>query len=123
MATKKTVNKAETKVEASKATAAVKEAPVKVAPVKEAPVKEAPVKEAAKEVKKASPKKEVKTTLFVQYFGKEVAEKDMIASVKKAWTQAGNKVGDIKTITLYVKPEESAVYYVINGTETGKVEF
>ena len=47
----------------------------------------------------------------------------MIASVKKAWTKAGNKVGDIKTITLYVKPEESAVYYVINGTETGKVEF
>ncbi len=98
MATKKTVNKTETKVEA-------------------------PVKEATKEVKKAAPKKEVKTTLFVQYFGKEVAEKDMIASVKKAWTKAGNKVGDIKTITLYVKPEESAVYYVINGTETGKVEF
>ena len=35
----------------------------------------------------------------------------------------GKKVGDIKTITLYVKPEEAAVYYVINGTDTGKVEF
>lgn len=69
-------------------------------------------------------KKEIKTTLYVQYFGKEVAEKDMIASVKKAWTKEnGKKVGDIKAITLYVKPEEAAIYYVINGTDTGKVEF
>ena len=79
--------------------------------------------EVVQKAKKAAAKKEIKTSLYVQYLGKEVAEKDMIASVKKAWTKAGNKVGDIKTITLYVKPEESAVYYVINGTETGKVEF
>ena len=79
-------------------------------------------KEVVKKVKKAAPKKEIKTTLCVQYFGKEVEEKDMIASVKKAWTKAGNKVADIKTIDLYVKPEEMAVYYVINGSESGKVE-
>lgn len=47
----------------------------------------------------------------------------MIAAVKKAWTKSGKKVGDIKTMTLYVKPEENAVYYVINDTETGKTEF
>ena len=50
-------------------------------------------------------------------------EKDIIANVKKAWTKSGNKVGDIKTMELYIKPEESAVYYVINGTVTGSVEF
>ena len=47
----------------------------------------------------------------------------MIAAVKKAWTEAGHKVGDMKTMELYIKPEENSVYYVINGTETGKVEF
>ncbi len=151
MATKKTVNKTENKVDTTKAKASVKQAAKDVKEVAEVVVekaveeakvaaekvaKEAKVaaekvakeaKETAKETvqkaKKAATKKEIKTTLFVQYFGKEVAEKDMIASVKKAWTNAGNKVGDIKTITLYVNPEESAVYYVINGTETGKVEF
>ena len=64
-----------------------------------------------------------KKTLFVQYNGKQVEEKDIVASVKKAWTDAGNKVGEIKTMEVYVKPEEDAVYYVINETVTGKVEF
>lgn len=64
-----------------------------------------------------------KKSLFVQYNGKQVEEKEIVASVKKAWTDAGNKVGDIKTMDVYVKPEEDAVYYVINETESGKVEF
>lgn len=64
-----------------------------------------------------------KKTLFIQYNGKQVEEKDIVASVKKAWTDAGNKVGEIKTMEVYVKPEEDAVYYVINETVTGKVEF
>lgn len=60
---------------------------------------------------------------FVEYYGKQVEEKDIIARVKKAWTRSGKKVGDIKEMDLYIKPEENAVYYVINGTETGAVEF
>lgn len=64
-----------------------------------------------------------KTSLFVEYQGKQADDKAIIAAVKKAWTEAGNKVGDMKTMELYIKPEEASVYYVINETETGKVEF
>lgn len=60
--------------------------------------------------------------MFVEYKGKQVEDKAILAAVKKAWTESGNKVGDMKTVELYIKPEEAAVYYVINGTETGKVE-
>lgn len=82
------------------------------------------VKTAKKTAAKKTTKKEIKVKTFVQYFGKEVEEKDMIAAVKKDWTKAnGKKVGDIKEITLYVKPEEAAVYYVVNGTDSGKVAF
>ncbi len=63
-----------------------------------------------------------KTSMFVEYKGKQVEDKAILAAVKKAWTESGNKVGDMKTVELYIKPEEAAVYYVINGTETGKVE-
>ena len=63
-----------------------------------------------------------KTSMFVEYKGKQVEDKVILAAVKKAWTESGNKVGDMKTVELYIKPEEAAVYYVINGTETGKVE-
>jgi len=64
-----------------------------------------------------------KTSMFVEYQGKQVEDKAIIAAVKKAWTEAGNKVGDMKIVELYIKPEEASVYYVINETETGKVEF
>ena len=64
-----------------------------------------------------------KTSMFVEYQGKQVEDKAIIAAVKNAWTEAGNKVGDMKTVELYIKPEEASVYYVINETETGNVEF
>lgn len=73
--------------------------------------------------KKTVAKKEMKVRAVVEYCGKQVEEKDMIANVKKAWTKSGRKVGDIKSMELYIKPEEAAVYYVINGTDTGSVTF
>ena len=138
MATKRQVKKQERKLNAMKAKAApaVEKVAEKAAPVVEKVVeKTAPAvekaaekvveetKEAAKKVRKAAPKKEMKTTLIVEHQGKQVEDKDMIAAVKKAWTKSGRKIGDIKTMTLYVKPEEAAVYYVINTTETGSVAF
>ena len=85
-------------------------------------VAKAVTKTETKTVKKAA-KKDIKVKAFVEYYGKQVEEKDIIARVKKAWTKSGKKVGDIKEMDLYIKPEENAVYYVINGTETGAVEF
>ena len=84
----------------------------------------------ADEVKKAEPKtaakkpaanKEIKTEIVLQYGEKEVNTKDMIASVKKEWTKQKHKISEIKNIELYVKPEDYAVYYVINGEHTGKI--
>ena len=97
----------------------------KVVPeVKEAVEKVTPeAKKTVEKVKKAAAKKEIKTSLYVEYYGKQVQEKDMIAAVKKAWTKGGKKVGDIKTMALYVKPEENSVYYVINGDSAGRIDF
>lgn len=112
---KVTSSTAEEKVE--KATA------VKPATAKPAAVKPVAAKPTAKKTTKATAKKEIKVRAVVEYYGKQVEEKDMIASVKKAWTKSGKKVGDIKTMELYIKPEEAAVYYVINGKESGAVAF
>lgn len=100
--------KAETKPEVKEETKASVE--------KKAPAKKAPAK-------KTTAKKDIKVKAVVEYYGKQVEEKDMIAAVKKAWTKSGRKVADIKTIDLYIKPEEGAVYYVINGIDTGVVAF
>ena len=86
------------------------------APKAEAKKAEEPKKETAKKAPaKRTAAKDIKTSVVVQFAGKEVTEKDLIAAVKKAYTKKGNKVGDIKTIEIYVKPEESAAYYVVNG--------
>lgn len=114
--------KAEVKTEIKTETTAPKTEEVK-AEVKEeakkAPAKKAEVKE---EAKKATPAKaEIKTALYVQFAGNEVTEADIIDKVKAAYVAEGHKESAIKEINLYVKPEEYAVYYVINDKAIGKV--
>lgn len=117
-----TVSTSSAKTETTK-TAAVQKT-VKAEPAKAAE-KPAAKKLAAKKTaaKKTSAKKDIKVKAIVEYYGKQVEEKEIIASVKKAWTKSGRKVGEIKSIDLYIKPEEGAVYYVINGVDTGAVAF
>ena len=99
----------------SNSTVEVKAAEVKAETKTEAPKAEEPKKETKKAPAKRTTAKDIKTSVVVQFAGKEVTEKDLIAAVKKAYTKKVNKVGDIKTIEIYVKPEESAAYYVVNG--------
>lgn len=134
MATKKSTTKATETVKATvaaevkpeKTEAAVKAAPVEAPAEDKVTEKKAPAKKAAAKkpaARRTAAKKDMKVKTVVEYYGKQVEEKDIIASVKKAWTKSGKKVGDIKTMELYIKPEEAAVYYVINKTETGAVAF
>lgn len=59
----------------------------------------------------------MKSNVYVEYQGNQALMKDVLANAKKEWTAAGNKIKDIETLDLYVKPEENAVYYVINGED------
>ncbi len=104
----------------------VKEAAKKAAETVDTTTKEKVVPEAKKvveKVKKATVKKEIKQKIVVEYQGNQVDTKDLVAAVKKQWAKGKNKVSDIKSMDLYVKPEDSAVYYVINEESAGKVEF
>lgn len=64
----------------------------------------------------------MKTSMYVEYQGLQVEEKDIIAKVKELWVNDGNKIKDIKELKLYIKPEEATVYYVINEETSGKIE-
>ena len=81
-----------------------------------------------KAVKKAAPKKTAKKAAtkveyFLQFGGKELSDKELLQEVKNVWTkELKNKVGDMKSVQIYVKPEEEAAYYVINGETTGKID-
>ncbi len=75
--------------------------------------KEAPVTKAKASRKAPAPK----VALKIQYMGKEFTQEDLVAAVQAACQEL-----TIKTMDLYVKPEDNAVYYVVNGDVTGKVE-
>ena len=123
---------------AETATVPVKEVAGKAEPVKSAPVKEAAVKEEkAAAPKKAAPKAAVKTTttktaktakeaasqnIYIQFAGKEVKAEELVEQVKALWTAEGHRASSIKSLEVYVKPEDMAAYYVINGKENGKIE-
>ena len=64
----------------------------------------------------------MKTSLFVEYQGLQVSEKDIVAKIKEIWVNDGNKIKDFKDLKLYVKPEEFMAYYVINDDISGKIE-
>ena len=132
--------KAETAVNAEPVKTEVKEAPKAEAVKAEAPkaeVKAEAVKTEApkaekKEEGKAAPKKrgpkpkaekkEAVQNVYVQFAGKEILTADLVAQVTEKWVALGHRASSIKELNLYVKPEDSAAYYVINGKESGKIE-
>lgn len=120
------------KTEAPKVAAKVTKAAAKTAKaadktVKAAAKKAEEVTEEAKDVvvkaAKAPAKKPLKESVYLQYMGKEIDKDDIVKRVKEVWTkEMKKKIGDIHTLTLYIKPEENMAYYVINGEVTGSVE-
>ena len=118
------VKKEEVK-EAVKAAAPAAEvkAPEKAAPAKKAAAeKKAPAKKAAAE-KKAPAKKaavKVQESVNFQFSGKSYTDADLLKICRDVWKYDLNgKEEDLKTVELYVKPEENTTYYVINGSITG----
>lgn len=133
-----TVKKTAPAKAAETAAALVKDAAEKAEPAKTAPVKEAVKEDKAPAKKAAAPKKAAaKTTttktaktvkeaasqnVYIQFAGKEVKAEELVEQVKALWTAEGHRASSIKSLEVYVKPEDMAAYYVINGKENGKIE-
>lgn len=74
--------------------------------VKKEPVKKVPAK-----------KEETKSSIFVEFDGKQLAVEEILETAKNTYAK-GHKGVEIKTIDLYVKPEEGVAYYAVNGIGT-----
>ncbi len=120
---KETEKKAEKVVEkAAKAEKAPAEKKVAAAAKKVVKKAEKAVDTAAKKVAKTVKKaetKDAKAEVVLQFAGAEFKMAAVLEAAKKDY--AANNTAALKTITLYVKPEDGAAYYVANGDITGKV--
>ena len=83
------------------------------------------VKEKADAVKTETKRKVTRKPtkkIVLQYLGKEFDEAEL---TERAIAQFNSVEGGVavKTITMYLKPEDDAAYYVINDQYTGRVDF
>lgn len=99
--------KAEVKTEAEKEE---KKPAAKKAPAKK---EEAP---AEKAVKKAPEKDTAK--LFIEFGGNKFAADEIVEKCKAAY-KADNSRKQVRSIEVYVKPEDNKAYYVVNGKADG----
>ncbi len=93
-------------------------------------VQEAPKTEAAKPAPKkrgrkpgsTTKKPELKVEMILQYGNQEADMGKIADKVKAQFVAEGHRAGTIKTLNIYVKPEDYAAYYVINEKFSGKVD-
>ena len=107
----------------------VKEAAPKkevAAPAKKAePKKEAPAKKPAAKAKKAAKEKTVMVPeIYVQYTDngeQEASMADIVAQIKALYVAEGHRESSIKSLKIYMKPQEWKAYYVINNKIEGNI--
>ena len=99
---------------AKKTTTKKAAAPKKPAAAKKPAEKKAPAKAA---------KKEAEQEMILQFGGREIKEKDLYERIQQIWIEGyGKKAEELKSLKVYVKPEEFTAYYVINDDVTGSID-
>ncbi|MDD6340068.1 MAG: DUF6465 family protein [Butyrivibrio sp.] len=100
--------------------------PVEKKPVEKKPAEKKPAakKPAAKKAtaKKPAAKAAAPVEVFVQFNGQETVVDAVVAKAKAAYEADGHRASSIKELQVYLKPEESAAYYVINKKYAGRVD-
>ena len=100
----------ETKTEVKTEVKTEKKTATKKAATEKAPAKKTTTKKAAA----------VKAGITLEFSEKSYTTEKLVEIAKDVWVyDLGKDVKDFKTVELYVKPEENAVYYVVNAEVTG----
>ena len=69
--------------------------------------------------------KNVPQNVYFEVYGMQtkIMVEEYEKRIKDIWLNSWNRlVKDLKEIDMYIKPEESKVYFVINGTEHGSID-
>ena len=76
-----------------------------------------------REAKEQNVRRNAKQEIYVQYGDHELRTEDIAARCRENYEQNGGDLADLKELQIYVKPEDNAAYYVVNGSTTGKIVF
>lgn len=90
--------------------------------VKEAPAKKGkPGRKPGKASAKKKPAEKVEE-VYIQFQELEFTTKEIVDKAKQIYIAEGHRESSIKSLRLYVKPDEHMAYYVINEKMTGSIE-
>lgn len=64
----------------------------------------------------------LKTNIFLEANNSQQNTSLFVNKVKEIWTNNGNDINALKSINVYIKPNDNNVYYVINGSIQGQFE-
>jgi hypothetical protein len=56
----------------------------------------------------------MKSSVYVEFSEKQIAENELVATAKRIWVDNGHKASELKSLQLYIKPEDNTVYCVFN---------
>jgi hypothetical protein len=108
-----TVGKTAAKKTPAKKTAAIAEE-VPASEEKKTAAEKTPGKKSTEPKKTTGKKKEPKVSFFLEYSGKQIAAEEVLEAVKKDYLSK-HKDALVKTLEIYIKPEENTAYYAIDG--------
>lgn len=78
---------------------------------------------AKKSTAKKADKPELKPELIIEYQNRQAGDAAIVEKVKAAFVASGHRVSSIKSLQIYIKPEEYKAYYVINDNKySGEVD-
>ena len=75
-----------------------------------------------KKAAKKTVKEPAKTEFIVEFQGNAASVANLEDKVKAQFVAEGHRAGCIKTLNIYIKPEDYKAYYVINDKFTGSVD-
>lgn len=64
-----------------------------------------------------------KKNITIQYQGRDRMEENLLNQIKADALNKGIKDEEIEVVDIYIKPEEQAVFYVINREINGSIAF
>ena len=79
-------------------------------------------RKAAADTKAKAKKEPVKADIIVQFKERETSIQSLEEKVKAQFVAEGHRAGCIKSLNIYIKPEDYKAYYVINEKFSGSVD-
>lgn len=74
--------------------------------------------------RKKSAKAEIMQEVYLEFGQHEpVLTEKLVERIKDKWRNDGHRTSSIKSLRVYIKPEDHKAYYVINEKDNGFVEF